>query len=204
MKMTMRMFSAVSVLFLFIAFQGCDFSTHPNNVNRFALKSYSLFPFENISNWWKYTEANGNNLAIYVLDTISDDKAMYFKISFQEKNRDTTVDWFKRSNSGIEYSTSLSGPYDLFLPAEFNSTKGTFESAAGSISYTYCDSIKVGRLVAFKNAMRLEYSMRMLHGFDEIDFADSIGIISLVDRSGRFPVTYVLDSARIGGAVMKF
>jgi hypothetical protein len=148
------------------------------------------------------SDLSGNTLVISVKDTISDNNIVYFKVSFAERNRDTTDDWFRRSAAGTQYSTSLVGSYETFLPASFTAKNGSFKSSNGTITYSYLDSMRAGGTYV-KRVMRLEYSNRILHGFDELDFADSLGIISLIDRSGRFPVTYTLDSASIDGRIYK-
>jgi hypothetical protein len=179
-------------------FFGCNLVTNSNEEPPFSLSGYSLFPFQNINNWWKYTESGGNTLTISVLDTISDNKILYFKVSFAEKNKDTTDDWFKKTSSGILYSPALTGQFELFLPSQFTEKTGTFKSSNSSIQFTYEDSMLVkGNYI--KRVMKFHYPNRTLHGFDDLYFAESMGVISLVDLSGRFPVRYMLDSAFIDG-----
>jgi hypothetical protein len=175
----------------------------PKDETPFSFNTIRLFPFQDINNWWHYTEKNGNVLSITVIDTISDNNITYYKVSFKENNRDTTDDWFRSSSDGIQYNTHLIGTYDTFLPAGLQGKTGTFKSAADVVSYTYQDSSQInGKL--FTKVVACKYPATMLHGFDEIDFADSIGIVSMVDTTGRFPTVYALDSAYIDGVLRKF
>jgi hypothetical protein len=48
------------------------------------------------------------------------------------------------------------------------------------------------------------YNMPILHGFDEITFADSIGIVRLIDHTGRWPINYLIDSCSVSGVVSRF
>ena len=182
----------------------CNVPTSPpNDETPFSFNTIRLFPFQNINNWWHYTEKNGNVLSISVIDTISDNNITYYKVSFKENNRDTTDDWFRSSADGIQYNTHLIGTYETFLPAQFQGKTGTFKSATDAVSYMYHDSSLInGKL--FTQVIACKYPATMLHGFDEIDFADSIGIVGMIDTTGRFPTVYALDSASIDGVLRRF
>jgi hypothetical protein len=186
-------------------FCGCTLpsSTPSNEETPFSLSTMSLFPFQNISNWWHYTEQNGNVLAIAVIDTISDNGITYYKVSFKEKNRDTTDDWFRSSAAGIQYSTHLIDTYETFLPAQLQGKNGSFKSATNTVNYSYLDTSRIGGTL-FSRVVACKYPSLMLHGFNEIDFADSIGIVSMIDTTGRFPTVYTLDSSSIDGVVRTY
>jgi hypothetical protein len=158
------------------------------------------FPFQDNTNWWRYTESGSNRVSIDVTDTISDDNVMYYRVSFKENRVDTTDDWFKTSKSGIMFGPSLAGSYSLFLPAKLDSMSGTFYSGQSRIQYAYKDTMRVsGRL--FKGIITLTYSSPVLHGFSEIVFADSVGVVQLKDGHGRWPVIYSIDSCSVYGDV---
>jgi hypothetical protein len=176
-----------------------DHSAHPV----FTRTTSTCFPFQDNSNWWQYAEAGGNNAAIYVTDTISDDDVLYYRVSFMENRVDTTNDWFLRSNSGIYFGQSLTGNYNLFLPAKIDSAAGSFSSAGSTVSYRYYDSLSIDG-VLFHRVLHACYSMPVLHGFDEITFVDSIGIVQLIDYNGRWPITYTIDSCSVSGVIRRF
>ena len=136
-------------------------------------------------------------------DTISDNKTLYFKVSFKENRVDTTDDWFKRTAGGIMFGPSLVGTYDMFLPAEIDSVKGHFASGASSVDYTFHDSLHIGAAV-FRKVLVLDYDMPILHGFTEIAFADSVGIIELNDSHERWPIDYTIDSCSVSGNVKRY
>lgn len=181
--------------------------THSGNNNntggKIVFKTDVLFPFEDNANWWHYTESGGNTVFIEVTDTISDNKTLYFKVSFKENRVDTTDDWFKRSATGIMFGPSLAGSYDLFLPSEIDSVKGRFYSGASRVDYTFHDSLGIGTSV-FRNVLILDYDTPILHGFTEITFAESIGIIELKDSNERWPIDYGIDSCNVSGKMSKF
>jgi hypothetical protein len=52
--------------------------------------------------------------------------------------------------------------------------------------------------------LHLHYSRPIIHGFDDIVLADSIGIVKLVDNGGRWPINYAIDSCSVGGVSRKF
>jgi hypothetical protein len=170
---------------------------------RFTRKTSGCFPFEDNTNRWHYTESGGNRVTILVTDTISDDGTTYFRVSFREENVDTTDDWFKRTNGGIFFAEALTGNYDLFLPAAIDSVRGVFTSGPSRATYTYHDSLSLGGSV-FGRALSLEYNVPLLHGFTTIVFADSLGIVELIDKSGRWPITYLIDSCSVSGTVTRF
>jgi len=204
-----RTFSAIAVsasLLLACLASRCDFSSPTNTPptqETFTFDARNLFPFQNTSNWWRYTETTSNPLSISVIDTITDNSITYYKVSFKENRRDTTDDWFRSSTNGVQYNDSLVGTYETFLPAVLTGRNGTFSSGGKVVSYSYKDSATISSRL-FRRVVSCRYSAKMLHGFNEIDFADSIGIVSLVDTTGRFPVVYALDSALIDGALRKF
>jgi hypothetical protein len=168
-----------------------------------SFKTTTLFPFQNNTNWWKYSEAGGNSMTIEVTDTISDDNVLYYRVSFKEHRVDTTDDWFQQSSAGTLFGPSLIGSYHLFLPARIDSESDTFSSNNSNVTYTWYESIKcdAGR---FNNAVKLRYNHPIIHGFDEIILADSIGIVHLTDFDARWTVDYSLDSCSIEGSVRYF
>lgn len=167
------------------------------------IKTSLFFPFENNSNWWKFTESTGNPLKIYVTDTISDDDVTYYRVSFMENRVDTTDDWFKQSSDGIMFGTSLSGEFSQFLPSAINSDGGTFTCGNNQVKYTFKDSLRINGIV-YRKVLDLKYTVPIVHGFDEIMIAESIGIIMMKDIDGRWPVNYSLDSCSISGIVKRF
>jgi hypothetical protein len=162
-----------------------------------------FFPFENNSNKWNYTESGGNSVTIKVTDTISDDGVTYFRVSFRENRVDTTDDWFLRSSKGVYFGQKLSGNYDLFLPPKVDSLSGSFISAKSTVSYQCYDSLTVNGSL-FHNVMVLHYNYPIIHGFDSVTLADSIGIVQLVDDNGRWPISYAIDSCVVGGTARAF
>jgi hypothetical protein len=162
-----------------------------------------FFPFENNSNSWNYTESGGNRVTIMVTDTISDDGVTYFRVSFRENRVDTTDDWFMRSSKGVYFGQSLTGNYDLFLPLKTDSISGTFISAKLTVSYHCYDSLIVNGSM-FYNVLTLHYKCPIIHGFDSITLADSIGIVQLIDDTARWPISYAIDSCVVGGTVRTF
>jgi hypothetical protein len=169
----------------------------------FSFNTASLFPFEDNSNWWEYTEAGGNHVSIEVTDTISDDGVLYYRVRFAEERVDTTDDWFKSVGGRTLFGPALSGDFELFLPGRISSTSGSFSSAGSTVDYAYAASAQIGG-VTYQRVMQLRYSAPILHGFDEIVFADGVGIVQLNDRNERWPIVYNLDSCSIGGSVARF
>jgi hypothetical protein len=167
---------------------------------RISFSTGSLFPFRNNSNWWVFSEPGGNSLRIAVTDTISDDNVLYYRVSFQEHRVDTTDDWFKKSSSGILFGPSLTGEYYRFLPPRINAVHDTFTSNGSTVEYTYHESFRCDGH-SWQNAVVLRYSTPIIHGFDEIILADSIGIVHLTDYDARWTVEYALDSCSIDGAI---
>jgi hypothetical protein len=177
-------------------------SPQPEN-QKTSKKIGGFFPFEDNSNKWHYTEPGGNTVTIAVTDTISDDGVTYFRVSFRENRVDTTDDWFSRSSAGIYFGQSLTGAYDLFLPTAIDTRSGVFESGDSKVTYTLYDSLEVNKSM-FHDVVRLHYSQPIIHGFDDIVLADLIGIVSLVDDNGRWPINYAIDSCSVGGVARKF
>ena len=178
-------------------------STSSNDDPTFYLNTATLFPFQGSGNWWKYSDTSGHTLSDSVVLTFTDNATTYFKMVVNEKGIDTSDNWLRRSSVGTEYSTSIAGPYSILLPPSFDSKQGSFTSSSGNtVTYSYSDSMLVkGK---YRNrVMALTFPQRNIHGFDEIDFADSLGIIRFVDNSGRFPVIYSLDSAKINGVIRR-
>lgn len=179
----------------------------PNNSttlpNKFSFNTATLFPFENSSNWWDYSEPGGNRLRIAVTDTISDDDVTYYRVSFMEHRVDTTDDWFQQSSNGVLFGTSLTGTYTLFLPARLSSPEDTFSSRSQSVSWHYEKTTDLHG-TAIANSVTLKYTTPVIHGFDEIVLADSLGIIKLIDYDGRWKIDYTLDSCSIDDRVTVF
>ena len=202
----LRLAFAVAICSIFLNCNGQETSSSccaaDPDPSTFGLNSIGLFPLQNSNNWWWYS-SNGHPLSIHVLDTTSDNHTTYFKVSFAEAAKDTTINWIRRTSLGTEYSTSLPGPYFVFLPPTFNYKQGSFSlSSSELVSYSYLDSLLVNGKYR-KQVMELTFPNRNIHGFDEIDFAVGLGIIRMIDNSGRFPVVYALDSARINGVINK-
>lgn len=177
-------------------------STHVTH-QAFTRSLLTFFPFQDNANRWHYTEAGGNQAAIYVTDTISDENVLYYKVSYMENRVDTTNDWFLRTNSGIYFGQSLIGNYNLFLPAKIDSVSGSFISDGSMVRYTYYDSLTIGA-TCFHRVLDTRYSIPQLHGFDEVTFADSIGIVQLVDHTNRWPIQYIIDSCSVSGVLKRF
>ncbi len=185
---------------------GCDTGTSTNgdgDAESISLSSQVVFPFEDFSNWWMYTEEGGNSLKIEVVDTISDDGNLYYKISFMEESKDTTSDWFRRNSEGIYYSKSIGMGYEMFLPLNFTKTSGTYLSGTQDVYYSFMDSMDIGGTV-HDSILKLSYSEGFLHGFDEIILASDLGIVSMTDSSGRIPFEYRLDSCSVSGEVKRY
>jgi hypothetical protein len=204
---TILRFSVIAMISLFCS---CALVVNgpPDNENhdtnkKFTRATASCFPIENNTNAWYYTEAGGNTVEILVTDTISDDGVLYYRVSFRERQVDTTDDWFKRSASGTYFAQSLTGPYNLFLPSKIDSMQGSFISSTTTADYTYYDSLVINGTV-FRRVLDIEYSPPLLHGFDEIVFADSVGIVRLKDDHGRWPISYEIDSCSVFGAMKRF
>ncbi|MBN1575250.1 MAG: hypothetical protein JW913_01765 [Chitinispirillaceae bacterium] len=170
---------------------------------RISFKTKTLFPFQNNTNWWMYSEPGGNTLRIAVTDTISDDDITYYRVSFQEERVDTTDDWFQQSSSGTLFGPALNGAYYRFLPSVIDAARDTFTSNSSTVTYTWDEPLECNG-VDFRNTLSLKYSRPIIHGFDEIILADSIGIMRLVDFDARWTVEYTLDSCSIDGNVRRW
>jgi hypothetical protein len=179
-----------------------DTSTPPEH-QIFTRATVACFPFQDNSNWWHYTETGNNTTTIHVTDTISDNGIMYYRVSFRENRVDTTDDWFQQSRNGIYFGSSLVGSYSMFLPAKIDSAKGSFISAGLTVRYAYYDSLVISGIL-FHGVLDARYSNPLLHGFDEITFANSIGIIQLIDHTGRWPIVYTIDSCSVSGMMKRF
>jgi hypothetical protein len=172
------------------------------NTSQSSHATAQLFPFDDITNWWRYSDGEGNQLSIAVTDTISDDGVMYYRVAFREQRVDTTEDWFTKSSQGIKYGLSLAGSYNTFLPARFDSARGSFLSSGQTVTYTFHDTLDIGA-VSYVHAYSLQYTVPLLHKFEEIAFADSVGMVRFTDSSGRWPVVYALDSCSVYGKVLR-
>lgn len=179
-----------------------DTSTTHTSRN-YSINTESYFPFENNTNWWKFSESSGNPCIIRIVDTISDDNVTYYRVSFMESRVDTTDDWFKHSPGDILFGASLTGTYDRFLPSRIESQGGKYTCGSDMINYQYFDSVVVNGLT-FKKVISLHYATPVIHGFDKILFAENIGIIMMQDLDGRWPVSYTLDSCSVSGIVSGF
>jgi len=124
-------------------------------------------------------------------------------VAFAEQQIDTTEDWFRSTGGGLEFSASLQGTYRLFLPSPITSGSGSFTSGSSTVDYEYYSTAVLGG-AAYRRVVRCDYSSSLLHGFDTSYFADSTGIVSLIDEGGRFPVEYLLDSCSIDGELIRF
>lgn len=171
----------------------------------YGLVTYrNLFPFENGTNMWHYTDEDGNAFSISVVDTISDEQELYFKVAFvEEKIGDSQDDWFVRVGTAVEFNEHLRGEYLPFLPSSFSSNGGTFYSDGMGVRYTLFGVLTIGGK-QFRDVVRLEYDTAVLHGFDRVYFSEGIGIIALADDDGRWPIEYVLDYATIAGVSRSF
>ncbi|MBN1308499.1 MAG: hypothetical protein JXA18_11310 [Chitinispirillaceae bacterium] len=169
---------------------------------RISFTTESLFPFRNNSNWWMYSESGGNSLRIAVTDTISDDGITYYRVSFQEHRVDTTDDWFQQSSGGTLFGPALTGTYHRFLPPAISAARDTFTSNGSGVTYTWNESLECNG-IDFHNVVSLKYTRPIIHGFDEIILADSIGIVRLVDYDARWTVTYDIDSCSIDGNIRR-
>jgi hypothetical protein len=56
----------------------------------------------------------------------------------------------------------------------------------------------------YRGVISLKYDYPVIHGFEELLLAKGVGIVKMVDRDGRWPVTYLLDSCSISDSVMRF
>jgi hypothetical protein len=159
----------------------------------------NLFPFEGPANKWEYADDDGNRFTIHVMDTISDEEELYYKVAFTEEKLDFVQDdWFLRKGGRIKFNTHLRGEFQTFLPSSFKKNGGWFYCHGSSIRYKVMDSMTIGEKT-FENVLELEYNRSILHGFDRIVFADNIGIIRMVDEDGRWEIDYVLKESHIDG-----
>ena len=210
MRMMKRMISCIAIAMAALG-MGCTeplgiTNTDKNDTAGKSTYQYAeIFPFAGSMNRWYYSDADGNTFVIAIVDTISDDRELFYKVSFtEEKLASTQSDWFVFRNGEIRYSTSLrAAAYPLFVPSRFSGESGTFSSDSQHVSFVNKDSLIIGAH-RFGSGVELSYARPLVHGFDIIRFADTVGIVSLTDNTGRWPIEYVLDSARIAGKVERF
>lgn len=195
--MTKQTMKAIVVLGcgLFL-FNGCfptSWEGDENEMKPTYVTFMNIFPFTAAGRVWDYTDEDGNDFVITVRDTISDEGDLYYKVEFKEvKLNMIQSDWFINDGTGIRYSERLQGAFQLFLPKRFLRQGGYFESNCQNIHYKIFSSITLAGKT-YKDVLKLSYSQAVLHGFDEIYFADNIGIIQMIDYDGRWPVYYSLD-----------
>lgn len=152
----------------------------------------NIFPFAQSGKTWEYKDEDGNDFKISVIDTISDDGDLYYKVEFREIKLDMVQDdWFISEQGSVKYNDKLNGEYSLFLPASYMRNGGTFNCGSSTIDYEIVSSFAIGTKT-YTDVLKLTYSTAVLHGFDEIYFADNIGIIQMIDYDGRWPVYYSL------------
>ncbi len=200
--------AALPVLLLTVLFQGCNSGDsavdYPGGGGpQFPVTSSSL-PILQMNNWWKYSDADGHRLSISVIDTITSNSVKYYELYFVQQAVDSGDEWFIQNSGGTEYGgKNLTGPYQPFLPSSLNS-QGGFSSDSSTVGYVYSDSTSFNG-ASFRYVFRLTYSKPFYHGFDEVDLADSIGIIRMAATTGQiFPVIYQIDSAFVGGKVTRY
>lgn len=152
----------------------------------------NIFPFGQSGKVWNYMDEDGNNFKISVIDTISDEADLYYKVEFREVKLDMVQDdWFINEQNVIKYNDRLNGTFDTFLPSSFLRSGGTFSCGSSNITYEILSSLTLGDKT-YTDVLKLTYGTAVLHGFDEILFADNIGIIQMIDYDGRWPVYYTL------------
>lgn len=163
----------------------------------------NLFPVESEFNWWKYSDEDGNQFSIHVVDVVHDDREFYYKATFTEtKLQSEESHWFRRDSDHLAYAPALSAPFIKFLPKKFNEDRGKYSSDDNDIHYTLYDSYRINR-ETFDEIVELHYETPILNGFTTISFANKIGPLRFVDDSGRWIVEYNLDSASINGTVIR-
>jgi hypothetical protein len=170
---------------------------HPQSV------ALDLFPFENQTNWWSYSYGSMFSVKITVVDTISADTELFYKVKFEEAGKDTTLDWFVKTNAGIEFGSSIRAVFNIFLPKSITKPSGSFTTSTGTTSYEF-DSVYTSPGKSFHNAVNVKYVVPVLHGFTRIIFADSIGIVSMIDSTSRIPIIYTLDSCSVNDKITRF
>ncbi len=161
-----------------------------------------IFPIETIENRWHYSDKNGNKLSIRVIDTITDDGDRLFKTQFYEEVvKSTKSYWFLLNNSEVMYSNSLRDEYTKLLPKSYKDDEGSFWVSGSKVKYELHNSYSTSKS-QYSDVVELDYSDVTLDGFSKIVFADDYGPIRLVDNSGRWTITYDLDSAYVEGRVV--
>lgn len=163
----------------------------------------NLFPIEDESNIWYYSDADSNEMIISIKDTISDDGDVYVKIAITETKLNLTDEhWLLKTYDEMQYSSSLSGDFLTLYKKEFRENGGSYYINGDHVDYTVYNGLNVNGK-AYGNVVRLVYPEGILDGFSELYFADGTGPIQLVDDRGRWPVTYMLDSAVVNGQKIK-
>lgn len=158
-----------------------------------TIRYSNIFPFAEAGRVWEYRDEDGNDFKISVVDTISDDEDLYYKVEFREVKLEMVQDdWFVKENGTIKYNDGLQGTFDQFLPSSFKRSGGSFSCGYENINYEILDSMTIGNNT-YTDVLKLIYNTAVLHGFDEIYFADNIGIIRMIDEDGRWPVDYMLN-----------
>ena len=173
---------------------GCYTTSWENNnspitVNN-KIRYQNIFPLAESGKSWEYFDEDGNKFEINVIDTIYDESNLYHKVEFKEmKLAMVQNDWFIKEVDGIKYNNELKGIFNMFLPSTLYRNGGFFNCDTINIQYDILPSLIVGDTV-FTDVLKLSYATAVLHGFDEIYFADNVGIIRMVDFDGRWPVDY--------------
>lgn len=176
--------------------QNSDFINDGDGNNNTIINSKvtynNIFPFAQSGKIWDYRDEDGNDFRISVIDTISDDDDLYYKVEFREIKLDMVQDdWFIYEQGEIKYNDRLIGDFSLFLPSTFFRAGGSFNCGTSNIDYEILTSFTIGT-TTYKDVLKLTYTNAVLHGFDEILFADNVGIIQMIDYDGRWPVYYSL------------
>lgn len=169
-----------------------DYDDNGNTIVNSKVIYNNIFPFAQSGKVWDYKDEDGNDFKISVIDTISDDGDLYYKVEFREVKLDMVQDdWFIREQGSIKYNDKLNGEYSLFLPSSYLRGGGSFRCGTSTIDYEIVSSYIIGANT-YNDVLKLSYSTAVLHGFDEIYFADNVGIIQMIDYDGRWPVYYSL------------
>jgi len=206
MKWQLMILPQIVVVSMATIFSGCYYSTGPGTPYRQEddVTYDSLFLFESSDNWWEYSDIDGNRFSIRVIDTISDNSDLYYKVSFTEHHINASQDdWFVREGSVVAFNESLQGEFATFLPSTFAADNGSFFCGSDEIRYQLHQTVSLGD-TSVSNAVQLEYECAVLHGFDRIHFSNGLGIVSMIDLDGRWPIEYTLDSCSINGTIRVF
>lgn len=169
-----------------------DNNNNGNTIINSKVTYNNIFPFAQSGKVWDYKDEDGNDFKISVIDTISDDGDLYYKVEFKEMKLSMTQDdWFIMEQGNVKYNDKLNGEYSLFLPKTFLRNGGSFDCGSSSITYEVLSTYAIGTKT-YSDVLKLSYQNAVLHGFDEVYFADNIGIIQMIDFDGRWPVYYSL------------